>query len=195
MSPNLPAQSAFRFLPLTPERWADLDILFGEHGAYGGCWCMWWRLTSQQFQKQAGRANKLALKKIVDSGEVPGILAYVGQQPAGWCSLGPREQFGRLERSPVLKRVDGQPVWSLVCYYVDKLYRRQRLMEKLTMAAIDYAESKGARILEAYPVELTDRFKPAEAYTGVAPVLRGLGFVEVLRRTPDRPIMRYYFGE
>ena len=153
---------------------------------------MWWRLTNQQFQKQVGHANKLAFKKIVDSGAVPGILAYVGHQPAAWCSLGPREEFGRLERSPVLKRVDGLPVWSLVCYYVDKLYRRQGIMQELTMAAIEYARGKGARILEAYPVEPGDRFKPAEAYTGVAPVLRHLGFVEVLRRSPNRPIMRYY---
>jgi GNAT superfamily N-acetyltransferase len=188
----MPARPAVRFLPLTPERWADLDLLFGEHGAYGGCWCMWWRLTSQQFQKQVGRANKVAFKKIVDSGEIPGILVYVRGQPAGWCSLGPREQFGRLERSPVLKKVDDRRVWSLVCYYVDKLYRRQRLMEQLTVAAIEYAESQGAGILEAYPVEMAGRFKPAQAYTGVAPVLRKLGFVEILRRTPDRPIMRYY---
>jgi GNAT superfamily N-acetyltransferase len=153
---------------------------------------MWWRLTSRQFQEQVGRANKLALRKIVNSGESPGILAYVNGQPAGWCSLGPREEFGRLERSPVLKRIDNLPVWSLVCYYVDRLYRRQGLMEKLTLAAIDFAEGKGARIVEAYPVEMTGHFKPAEAYTGVARVLRELGFAEVLRRTPDRPIMRYY---
>ena len=153
---------------------------------------MWWRLTSQQFQQQAGRANRQAFKKIVDSGEVPGILAYIGGQPAGWCSVGPRERFGRLERSPVLKRVDDRQVWSLVCYYVDRLYRRQGLMEKLTLAAIDHADNSGARIVEAYPVEMTESRKPADAYTGIAPVLRGLGFVEVMRRTPSRPIMRYY---
>jgi len=30
--------------PVTPERWADLEELFGPSGGYGGCWCM--RLTT-----------------------------------------------------------------------------------------------------------------------------------------------------
>ena len=178
--------------PLTPERWADLDILFGTHSAYSGCWCMWWRLTGPDFRKQLGQGNKRAMKKIVDSGEVPGILAYVGGQPAGWCSFGPREKFGRLERSPTLKRIDQEPVWSIVCYYVDKPYRGQGLMEKLTKAAIDYASRQGARIIEGYPVELTGKVRLDAAYTGIAPLFRQMGFVEVLRRAENRPIMRYY---
>ena len=183
--------STVKFQPLTPERWPDLDILFGTHSAYGGCWCMWWRLTGSEFQKQLGQGNKKAMKKIVDSGEVPGILAYVSGQPAGWCSFGPREKFGRLERSPTLRRVDQEPVWSIVCYYVDKPYRGQGLMEKLTKGAIDYAKGQGARIVEGYPVELTGKARLDSAYTGIAPLFRQMGFVEVLRRAENRPIMRY----
>jgi len=179
-------------LPLTPDRWRDLEKLFGEHGAYGGCWCMWWRLTSAQFSRQIGAANKRALKAIVDSGSVPGLLAYAGGQPAGWCSLGPRDQFGRLERSPVLKRVDEKLVWSIVCYYVDKGFRRQGIMEKLTVAAVEYAQAHGASIVEAYPGDRAGPFKATAAYTGVASVFRGLSFVEVLRRRPHAPILRYY---
>jgi GNAT superfamily N-acetyltransferase len=188
-SPSLPT---VKFQPLTAELWPDLDILFGTHGASGGCWCMWWRLTDSEFRKQLGQGNKRAMKKIVDSGEVSGILAYVGGEPVGWCSFGLREKFGRLERSPTLRRVDLQPVWSIVCYYVDKLHRGQGLMEKLTKAAIDYAQSQGAKIVEGYPVELTGKVRLDAAYTGIAPLFRQIGFVEVMRRTKTRPIMRYY---
>jgi GNAT superfamily N-acetyltransferase len=184
--------STVKFQALTPENWPDLDILFGTHGTYGGCWCMWWRLTSSEFRKQLGRGNKRAMKKIVDSGEVPGILAYVGGQPAGWCSFGPREKFGRLERSPTLRRVDQEPVWSIVCYYVDKTYRGQGLMEKLTRAAIDYAGGQGVKIVEGYPLELTGKVRLEAAFTGIAPLFRQMGFVEVLRRAENRPIMRYF---
>ena len=31
-SPNL------EFYPLTPDRWPDLEALFGPRGAVGGCW-------------------------------------------------------------------------------------------------------------------------------------------------------------
>jgi GNAT superfamily N-acetyltransferase len=190
-----PLPGSVSFHPVTPPRWGDLETLFGEHGAYSGCWCMWWRLTAAQFSSQVGPKNKAALKAIVDSGEVPGILAYMDGRPAGWCSVGPRERFGRIERSPVLKRADDEAVWSIVCYYVDKSYRRQGLMQLLTVAAIDYAKTQGAGIVEAYPSERAGPFKGTAAYTGVSSVFRGLGFVEVLRRRPHAPILRYYLNE
>ena len=187
-------RSSVEIFPLTPDRWADIDTLFGEHGA-GGCWCMWWRLTDEQYHKQVGQVNKRAFKKIVNAGAMPGVLAYIGKQPAGWCSIAPREQFGRLERSPLLKRVDDKPVWAIVCYYVDRLFRGQGLMEHLTRGAIELASDQGARIIEAYPVEITENFSPSQAYTGTVSVMRNIGFVEVLRRSPDRPIMRYYIKQ
>jgi GNAT superfamily N-acetyltransferase len=187
--------SELEFSPVTPGRWRDLEIFFGEHGAGGGCWCMWWRLTDAEFKRQVGEANKKAMKKIVDSGEVPGILAYVGDEPIGWCSLGPRENFGRLERSHMLRRIDNQPVWSIVCFYVAKSFRRRGVMESLLMAAIDYARTNGARIVEGYPVEFEGTSKLDAAYTGVVPLYEKLGFVEVLRRSDTRPIMRYFVGK
>jgi hypothetical protein len=60
--------AALRFYPLTAERWEDLEELFGERGASGGCWCMWWRLKRSEFERQKGEGNRLALKRIVDSG-------------------------------------------------------------------------------------------------------------------------------
>lgn len=88
------------FHPLTLDRWKDLEHLFGERGACGGCWCMWWRLRRSDFEQQKGKRNKAALKKIVKSGEVPGILAYAVDKPVAWCSIGPREipASGKLTR-------------------------------------------------------------------------------------------------
>jgi hypothetical protein len=73
---------------------------------------MWWRTTRSQFKKQGNDGNRQAMKDIVDSGEVPGILAYADGEPVGWCSVAPREHYGSLNRSPVLKRLDDKPVWS-----------------------------------------------------------------------------------
>ena len=107
------------FFPLTPQRWDDLAALFGPSGAYGGCWCMFWRETRQEFSlncRNKGEGNREALHALVDSGVVPGILGYRGGVPLVWCSIAPREDFPALERSRNLKRLDDQPVWSIVCF-------------------------------------------------------------------------------
>ncbi len=196
MPPKTKTLPDFEFHPLTAERWCDLEKLFGERGACGGCWCMWWRLKRSQFEKQKGQKNKKALKKIVDSGEIPGILAYVNGQPIAWCSVAPRETYPVLERSRTLKRIDDEPVWSVVCFFVAKSFRRKGVTVKLLKAAAEYAKEHGARIIEGYPVEPKKTSMPAAfVWTGVASAFRKAGFVEVLRRSETRPIMRYFVGD
>lgn len=181
--------------PVTPERWRDLETLFGEQGAYSGCWCMWWRLKRSEFNGLTARDRKRCMKSIVDSGEVPGLLAYANGQPVAWCSVAPRERFGSLERSRTLKRVDDRPVWSVVCFFVAEPFRGQGLMTKLLRAAVAYAGNQGAKIVEGYPVE-GGRMLPGgtRAYVGIVSAFRSAGFVEVLRRSPRQPIMRYSVG-
>src|SRR5512139_679175 len=106
------------FKPLTPAEWPDFEQLFAEHGPQQGCWCMYWRVRREDCQRQFGEGNKLAFKHIVEAGQVPGILAYHEGVPVGWCSIAPREHFPVLDRSPTLKRIDDQPVWAIVCFFV-----------------------------------------------------------------------------
>jgi GNAT superfamily N-acetyltransferase len=182
--------------PLTPDRWPDLLDLFGDNGAYGNCWCMWWRLKRAEFDTQTGAQKKQGLKSLVDRGEVPGLLAYAGGRPIAWCSLGPREAYPVLNRSWVLKPVDDQPVWSIVCFFVARPYRRQGLMVPILGAAISYANSQGAKIIEGYPSEpKTPSLSGSEGFTGLVSAFRQAGFVEVLRRSETRPIMRYVLAD
>jgi len=184
------------FHSLTPERWKDLETLFGARGACGGCWCMWWRLKRSQFEKQKGLENKRTLKKIVDSGEIPGILAYTNGQPIAWCSVAQRSTYPVLERSRILKRIDDEPVWSVVCFFVARSFRHRRVTVKLLRAAIKYVSEQGGKIVEGYPVEPKKGQMPdAFAWTGLVSAFRKAGFVEVLRRSPTRPIMRYTLGD
>jgi GNAT superfamily N-acetyltransferase len=154
---------------------------------------MWWRLKRSQFEKQKGQENKKNFKKIVNSGEIPGLLAYANDQPIAWCSIAPRETYSVLERSRILKRIDDEPVWSVVCFFVAKLFRRKGVTVKLLKAAVKYAKECKARIVEGYPVEAKKTSMPdAFAFTGLAATFRKAGFVEVLRRSETRPIMRYF---
>ena len=196
MPTRQPPLPDLEFHPATPERWHDLETLFGKNGAYGGCWCMWWRETRSEFGKQGNQGNKAALKVIVDSGEVPGLLAYASGQPIAWCSVAPREAFPSLERSRTLKRVDELPVWSIVCFYVAKPYRRGGLIAELLRAAIDYARQRGAKIVEGYPIEPKHNdAPPVSTFTGIYSAFQEAGFVEVARLSEKRPIMRYFVEE
>jgi GNAT superfamily N-acetyltransferase len=180
-------------VPVTPEHWDDLETLFGLRGAYGGCWCMFWRLPSAQFTRQSGEGNRQALQQIVNSGEVPGLLAYVDETPVGWVSVAPRTTFTRLERSRVLKAVDDLPVWSVVCFFVEKKYRRLGLTVELLKAAAAFAAEHGASILEGYPIDVGDgKYPDAYAYTGLVAAYEKAGFTEVARRSERRPIMRIH---
>ena len=180
------------FHPVTADQWRDLEKLFGERGACAGCWCMYWRMKRSDFDDKRGPGTKRALKKLVTSGQVPGILAYADGEAVGWCSIGPRDDFQVLERSRVLKRVDQEPVWSVVCFFIARPYRRQGVTVKLLAAALDHAKRQGAKIVEGYPIEpKQDNVAPVFAYTGLASAFRKAGFTEVLRRSETRPIMRY----
>jgi len=183
--------------PVTPDRWFDLERLFGEHGAYAGCWCMWWRLTRSEFGRQTAEERKAGLKVLVDSGRPPGILGYLDSEPIAWVSIGPREDYPPLERSRTLKRIDDRPVWSIVCFFVAKPYRGQGLMVRLLRGAVAYAAEQGARIVEGYPVDPGEKriSGGAQGYMGLAAAFRQAGFVEVARPSATRPIMRFTIQE
>ena len=180
-----------RVSPLTPERWSDLLALFGPRGACGGCWCMYWRRPAAEFTRGKGRRNRDALRRLVAGGAVPGVLAYVNGGPVGWCSLGPRQAYSRLERARMLRPIDAEPVWSVVCFFVARAHRREGVSVALLEGAAAFARRCGARILEGYPVEPRESAMPdAFAWTGTATTFRAAGFTEVRRVSPTRPIMR-----
>jgi len=180
------------FKPVSPDKWADLETLFSEHGIQNGCWCMYWRISRKECQHNYGEGNKQFLKKIVESGTIPGILAYRHEKPIGWCSVAPREDFPVIGRSPTLKPIDDQPVWSIVCFFVSKPYRHSRLTHLLIRAAIQYAKEHGARIVESYPIDVHAKYIEYERYSGLTTTFEKEGFKEVLRRSDRKPIMRYY---
>lgn len=184
---------ALEFHPLTPDRWADLELLFGRHGAYGGCWCMWWRCTRREFEEQKGEGNRQALRSLVEAGQVPGILAYREDRPVGWCSVAPRETYPSLERSPVLRRLDDAPVWSLVCLFVSRKERGQGIAEALVRAAVAHVRGQGGQVVEAYPtMPRQGELPPVSSYMGVPSLFARAGFVECCRPSARRVVMRCY---
>lgn len=176
--------------PLTKARWSDLERLFGEKGACGGCWCMWWRLTAAEYTARKGTKNRSAFKKLVAKGPPPGLVAYAGKTPVGWVAIAPRASLPRLDRSRTLAPVDDQPVWSVSCFFVTREWRRHGVTIFLLEAATRFAARRGARIVEGYPVETRTEAPGPFVWTGLPGAFEEAGFTEVARRSKTRPIMR-----
>lgn len=182
-----------KILPLTPARWPDFEKLMGVRGGMGGCWCMWWRLPRKKYEARKGPRNKSAMRRIVKAGPPPGVLAFAGREPVGWCAIAPRQNYVALENSRVLAPLDAEPVWSIVCFYIAKPWRRKGVSTALLRGAAEFARKRGARLLEGYPLD-PQPGKLASmlpwAYTGMPKTFQRAGFSEAARRSPTRPIMR-----
>jgi GNAT superfamily N-acetyltransferase len=174
--------------PLTPDQWPALEVLFGEHGAVNGCWCMYWRIGSE-YRKRPRDLNKTEFHEIVEQGPPLGLLAFSGDVPVGWCQLTPRDALPWLDRTWRLKRVDDVPVWSLSCLYVRKGYRRKGVTSALIAVALLIAKRAGAPMLEAYPLD--GDLTPSASGTGYSSTFERAGFKTVVRHVSQRPIMRH----
>ena len=176
--------------PATAERWGDVVAVM-EGCSYGRkCWCAYWYLPNRDYKAGWGPANAATLRARVESGEEPGVIAWVDGVPVGWCAVAPREKHDRLNRSKPFAALDATPVWSVTCFVVRTGYRRRGLMRILLGAAVDHARGKGAVALEAYPTEPGPKAGSADLYFGTAAAFRDAGFSEVARPLPRRPIMR-----
>jgi len=190
--PRKTKELALTFHPAARSRWSDVEELFGERGACGGCWCMFWRLPRKQFDASKGTGNKRAFRRLITSGAEPGLLAYHGDEPIAWCAVAPREQYIALDRSRILQPVDEKPVWSVSCLFIKKPYRRQGVSSRLLRAAVEFAAQRGGSIVEGYPVEPSmEKMPDPFLWHGVPSAFRAAGFKEVLRRSKSRPIMRF----
>lgn len=179
--------------PLTADHWHELEKLFGERGAYGGCWCMWWRSSRKAFEQCQGEQNRQAFKQVVDNGEVPGLLGFIEGAPVAWCAITPRENLESLGRSRVLKPLDEKPVWSLTCFYIDKHHRGEGLAAQMIEAAKSWVRSQGGSIMEAYPsVPKNGHMPPVNSFMGIPVLFERAGFELSASPSASKQVWRCY---
>jgi GNAT superfamily N-acetyltransferase len=153
---------------------------------------MYWFMMKKEYdEKRKDGRTKKEMKKMVKNSLQPGIIAYADDKPIGWIAIQPREKYPRLSNSKILKPVDDKAVWSIVCFFVHKDYRKMGISVELIKNACVFAASKGGMIVEAYPTDTKNNNSvPVFIYTGTASAFKKAGFKEVLRRSETRPIMR-----
>jgi len=177
------------FRPVTSDRLADLARFSRHHGKFRYCSCMRWRMRNSEFSRSTTQTRATALDDLVHAGRAIGVLGYLDGEPVGWCSVAPRETYAALERYRALPRIDHLPVWSVVCFFVDSRIRRNNATLGLLRAAVEYACSQGADVIEGYPVE-----PGAGLYTymGSPGIFRAARFQDVTPRGQLRQVLRYF---
>jgi predicted GNAT family acetyltransferase len=188
------AVSRFTVKPLTPARWADIEDLFGpQKGANSGCWCMWPRVSGADFKAMSKDRRKKAFKSCVATGPVPGLLLYEKGQAIGWVAVSPRTDvicFENAKTSELEPDKDPRKHYAVTCFYVRTGHRKRGLMTDLAKAAVDYARKKKAWAIDVCPIDTEKPLMWGEGFVGIVSVFQELGFEEVARRSPRRPLMR-----
>lgn len=188
-SPKRPLRN-LDFHPVTTDRLADLAHFSECHGTFRWCSCMRWRLSSTDFRRSTPESRAARLEDLVRTGTPVGVLAYLDDEPVGWCSIAPRETYVALERSRTIPRLDDAPAWSVACFFVASAVRRQGVTLGLLEAAVAYARAQGAQVIEGYPMESGGNYR----WMGSPAIYELAGFREIERPMHGRLLMRYVAG-
>ena len=197
VDPGPEFRTRLTFEPLSKRNWDEFVRLFGERGACGNCWCQSYRLPKAEFD--AGKkndGNELKMKDLVWNNRPTGILAFYKEEAIAWCALAPREDFIRLEKSRVHKRIDNLPVWSITCFFVKKKFRMKGVSLILLKAVIDHARKNNISVLEAYPlIPTSGKLPDAFAWIGLCSTFEKAGFRIVDHTSKNRPMVRCFIDQ
>ena len=193
-SPDSEFLNQLIFEPLTKTNWPKFVQLFGNKGACGNCWCMYYRLPKADFTEgKVEEGNKEAMQSLLMENKPTGIIAFYEGQPIAWCAFAPREDFIKLEKSRVHKRIDDLPVWYIPWFFIDKAFRCQGVSVELLKGVISYAKENNISIIEAYPtIPTTESIADSFAWIGLYKSFERAGFEIVDRTSKNRPMVRYY---
>lgn len=107
----------------------------------------------------------------------PGVLVYVDDVAAGWCSIAPRTSYRRLLNSRTIPILDDREAWIAVCFVIRPGYRKHGLMHQLLSGALQHAADNGAEVVEGYPVAADgDRVDVISGYVGTVKLFEDAGF-------------------
>ena len=182
----------------------DIQAVFGARGDPSRCWC-------QRFKMQPGESwasvvpDELAfrLRQQTDCGHpgsdaTSGLVAFLDGEPVGWCAVEPRTEYPRLLRNNRVPwddrdedKTDGS-VWAVTCFVTRAGFRKRGIAAALTRATVDFAEQRGARAVEGYPMTTKEAIL-GELHVGTAGMFAAAGFTEVSRPTLRRVVMRIDF--
>ncbi len=166
--------------PATGARFEDVRTILGpkKPGAQG-CWCLGYRLGYAEEQKLVGEARAETIAKLCRRRvHAPGVLAYDGDEVVGWAAISPLSELAGFPAKD-FPHPDEQDAWVLFCFRVRAGHGGQGIAHELLAGAVDYARSKGAPAVEAYPVDNKGaKIDRTFAYAGTRAMFERAGFRE-----------------
>jgi GNAT superfamily N-acetyltransferase len=186
--------------------WADLEAIFGTTGSPGHCYCQYFKVRDRDWQSFTDQERRDRLREQTNCGDpraryTSGLVAYLGSEPVGWVAVEPRTAYPRLPRMRTVwsgRQEDeaDDSVWAVTCFVTRKGYRKRGIMYALAAATAEFARQRGARALEAYPMETEpgQELTWGELYVGARQVFAEAGFTEVSHPSRRRAVMRIDFG-
>ena len=195
-------------VPANEASWEDLQAVFGTRGMACRCQCQRYKLgPGEAFAKFPVEERAHRLRQQTDSGHpesetTSGLVAYLDGEPVGWCAIAPRSAHPRLLRNnrvPWEGRTEDkgdESVWAVTCFVTRAGFRRRGISYALARAAVGFAQERGARALEGYPILTTpgQEITWGEVHVGSRSIFDAAGFADVSHPTPRRFVMRVDFA-
>jgi GNAT superfamily N-acetyltransferase len=176
-------------------RFDDFAVVVGtQRPDARGCWCMAYR------DSRTGSDERPSyMRRECETDPGPGVLVYVDDVVAGWCSIAPRTSYRRLLHSRTIPILDERNAWVAVCFVVRGGYRKHGLMHHLLAGAVEHAAGHGAEVVEGYPVDTEGRVDVISGYVGTVDLFERAGFVRAAPTTgrsggQPRWVMRKVLG-
>lgn len=201
-----PAAESITVVPANRASWDDIATVFGARGAAAICFCQRYKLAPKEaFRSFPPEERALRLREQTNAGqpdalETTGLIAYVGDEPAGWCAVEPRSAYfglARVYRVPWEDRSEDRSdprIWAVTCVLVRAGFRKRGIAYALAEAAVDHARAHGAHALEAYPMRTeAGEITWDEIHVGAETIFAAAGMTEVSRPGKRRVVMRIDF--
>ncbi|KQM83803.1 GNAT family N-acetyltransferase [Agromyces sp. Leaf222] len=192
---------ALRVVPVQQVPFADVEAVFGTKGDAAHCWCQWYKLPRSEWTMNDAELAQLLERQVRDAEHGPGLIAYDGETPVGWCAVEPRSALPGLPRKRLVAEgspdldFDDASIWAVTCFVVPRAHRKRGVGGALAEAAVAFAREHGARVVEAYAIDPSARSKvpAADLFPGTVGMFERAGFREVARPTPNRAVMQARF--
>ncbi|WP_410649656.1 GNAT family N-acetyltransferase [Amycolatopsis sp. cmx-4-54] len=168
---------SFQIHPATAGRFGDVATILNPNGNDRACWCLAYRTNPADYSRLRGDERAEHVRGLCAADPAPGVLAYDGTTPVGWCGVGPRAQLHRMTRSRTMPPIDDVPVWTVICFVVRSGHRRKGVAHALLDGAVSYARSHGAPVIEGHPRR--SRINSSAAHVGTIGLFAAAGFALV----------------
>ncbi len=197
---------AIRVVPANQASWDDIQTVFGDRGPARNCQCQRYKLAPREAfskfpaEERARRLREQTQPGMPGAASTTGLVAYLGDEPVGWCAVQPRREYPsllRVYRTPWDGRDEDKAddsVWSITCVFVRAGFRKRGVAYALAEAAVRFARDRGARTLEAYPMRSEiGEVTWDEIHVGAQSIFAAAGMDEVSRPGIRRAVMRVDF--